>query len=187
MNPNPLLALLSDDHHGHSLEIHFPQAAIQNNDPAEFLELFAWDRLQPPELLQHLHGRVRFRFDGYMDDPRGLEQIPDLRTFLCDWHRAWPAWFFFADLSEQTPLRMTLACLPELQVVARDGAPSRQIIFRSADLLEFMRPEWLFLQTMAFRARLSLAQASARARAVWSYVGLPPDAFPAHRWPTTLP
>jgi hypothetical protein len=122
-----------------------------------------------------------------MDDPRGLEQISELRTFLRDWHRAWPAWFFFADLSEETPRRMALACLPELQVVSRSGASTAQVSFRSQDLIEFMGPEWLFIQTMSFRAGLSLAQAAARARAVWTYVGLPPDAFPEHRWPTRLP
>jgi hypothetical protein len=180
-----LLLLLPTD--GQPVEVCFSHTVILNNDPSSFMEAFSWRRLQDPELLRRLHGRVRFRFEGYMGDPRGFEQIPELRTFLRDWHRAWPAWFFFADLAEETPRRMALACLPELQVVARAGAPTAQVSFRSRDLMELMSPELLFLQVLSFRAGLSLAQAAARARAVWTYVGLPPDAFPAHRWPTTLP
>ena len=182
--PDLLLHLPSD---GQPFEVCFSRTVILHNDPASFMEAFSWERLHNPELLRQLHGRVRFRFEGYMDDPRGLEQIPELRTFLRDWHRAWPAWFFVADLSEEVPRRMALACLPELQVVARSGASTAQVSFRSQDLIEFLGPEWLFIQTMSFRAGLSLAQAAARARAVWTYVGLPPDAFPARRWPTRLP
>ena len=187
MNPNPLLDLLSEHHHGHPLEVHFPKAAIQNNDPAEFLELFAWDRLQTPELLQHLHGRVRFRFDGYMQDSRGIEQIPELRTFLHDWHRVWPAWFFFADLSEEVPRRMALACLPELSLVVRAGSRTTQVSYRLVDMLNFLRPEWLFIQTLSLRAHLGLAPAAERARAVWTYFNLPAEGFPTHQWPTSLP
>lgn len=187
MNSSQLDLLLHLPTDGQPVEVSFSRAVILHNDPSSFMEAFSWRRLQDPELLIRLHGRVRFTFEGYMQDPRGLEQISELRSFLRDWHRAWPAWFFFADLSEETPRRMALACLPELRVVSRAGAPTSRVSFRSQDLIELMRPEWLFLQTMSFRAGLSLAQAAARARAVWSYVGLPPDAFPARRWPTTLP
>ena len=180
-----LLLQLPND--GQSIEVCFSRTVILHNDPSCFMEAFSWERLHNPELLRQLHGRVRFRCEGCIQDPRGIEQIPELRTFPRDWHRAWPAWFFFADLAEETPRRMALACLPELQVVSRAGAPTAHVSFRSQDLIEFMGLEWLFLQTMSFRAGLSLAQAAARARTVWSYVGLPPDAFPAHRWPTTLP
>lgn len=187
MNSPQLNLLLQLPTDGQPVEVCFSRRVILHNDPASFMEAFSWERLHNPELLRQLHGRVRFRFEGYMNDPRGLEQIPELRKFLRDWHRAWPALFFFADLSEEVPRRMTLACLPELQAVARAGAPTSQVSFRSQDLIEYMGPEWLFIQTMSFRAGLSLAQAAARARAVWTYVGLPPDAFPAHHWPTTLP
>lgn len=187
MNPNPLLALLTETHHGHPLEVHFPEGAIRNNDPTEFLELFAWDRLQSPELLQHLHGRVRFRFQGYMNDPRGIEQIPELRTFLQDWHRVWPAWFFFADLSEEIPRRMALACLPELSLVVRVGSRTTQASYRLVDMLNFLRPEWLFIQSLSLRAHLGLSPAAERARAVWTYFNLPVEGFPAHQWPTSLP
>jgi len=187
MNSPQLDLLLQLPTDGQPVEVCFSRTVILHNDPSSFMEAFSWEHLHNPKLLRQLHGRVRFRFEGYMNDSRGLEQIPELRTFLRDWHHAWPAWFFFADLTEPIPLRMTLACLPKLRVVAHADAPTCQMTYRTRDMLTFLGPEWLFLQTMSLRAGLSLAQAADRARAVWSYVGLPPDAFPAHRWPTRLP
>lgn len=187
MNSPQLNLLLQLPTDGQPVEVCFSRTVILHNDPSSFLEAFSWERLHNPELLRQLHGRVRFRFEDYMNDPRGLEQIPELRTFLRDWHRAWPAWFFFADLSEEIPRRMTLACLPDLRIVTQAGSPFSQVSYRTADMLEFLRPEWLFLQTLSIKSHLDLAQAAARARAVWTYLGLPPDGFPTNRWPTTLP
>ena len=186
MNAHQLDLLFLPPSDGKPIEVCFAQRVILHDHAADYLNHGCWQRLHNRELLRDLHGRVRFRFEGYMDDPRGLEQIPELRAFLQDWHRAWPAWFFFADLAEEIPRRMTLACLPELQIVARTGVPTAQASFRVVDLIGFLRPEWLFLQTLSLRAGLSLPQTAARARAVWTYLGLPPDAFPVHRWPTTL-
>ncbi|KAF0178511.1 MAG: hypothetical protein FD161_1816 [Limisphaerales bacterium] len=186
MNPQQLDLLLPAGD-GPFVEARFSRRAILHNDCSAFLATFSWAQLTDRHLLQRLQGRLRFRFEGYMDDARGIEQIPELRAFLQNWHRAWPAWFFFADLGEELPRRMTLACLPDLRIVTKAGSPFSQVSYRTADMLEFLRPEWLFLQTLSIKAHLDLAQAAARARAVWTYLGLPPDGFPTHRWPTTLP
>jgi hypothetical protein len=106
---------------------------------------------------------------------------------LQDWHRVWPAWFFFADLSEEVPRRMALACLPELSLVVRAGSRTTQVSYRLMDMLNFLRPEWLFIQTLSLRAHLGLAPAAKRARAVWTYFNLPAEGFPTHQWPTSLP
>ncbi len=166
------------------VEVTFAYHTIIHNDFAGFLQTFSWERLRDPALLRRLHGRVRFRFERFTHDPAGFERLPVMRTFLQDWHRAWPAWLFFADLNEEVPRRMALACLPELTFVARDGQRRQHVGYPRQDMLTFMSGEWLFLQTMAMQEHLGFPAAAARARAVWDYLGLPPNEYPAHRWPT---
>ena len=181
---NPFQILIEAPADDSFVEVTFPYHTITHNDVSGFLKTFSWERLHDPALLRRLHGRVRFRFEFFTQDPAGFERLPVMRTFLQDWHHAWPAWFFFADLSEEVPLRMALACLPNLLFVARDGERRQRVAYHKPDMLTFLSGEWLFLQTMAMQAHLGFPAAAARARAVWDYLELPPNEFPAHRWPT---
>lgn len=122
---NPFQFLLEASADDSPIEVGFPYHTILNNDCTGFLEAFSWNRLADPALLRRLHGRVRFRFEFFSQDPEGFERLPVMRTFLREWHYVWPAWFFFADLGEDIPRRMALACLPNLILVPRAGGAGR--------------------------------------------------------------
>ena len=54
-------------------------------------------------------GTVTLVFDGYDDDPRELEAIPEVRKWFARLYEAWPYWSFFASRVDQTvPLVLTL-------------------------------------------------------------------------------
>ena len=54
-------------------------------------------------------GAVTLVFNGYDDDPRELESIPEVREWFAKLFEAWPYWSFFASRIDQTvPLVLTL-------------------------------------------------------------------------------
>ena len=66
-------------------------------------------------------GCVTLVFDGYDDDPRELESIPEVREWFAKLFEAWPYWSFFANRIDQTvPLVLTLLLTGE-QVLGEPG------------------------------------------------------------------
>jgi len=54
-------------------------------------------------------GTVTLVFNGYDDDPRELEAIPEVRKWFARLFEAWPYWSFFANRIDQTvPLVLSL-------------------------------------------------------------------------------
>ena len=54
-------------------------------------------------------GAVTLVFNGYDDDPRELESIPEVRKWFAKLFEGWPYWSFFANRIDQTvPLVLTL-------------------------------------------------------------------------------
>ncbi len=66
-------------------------------------------------------GTVTLVFNGYDDDPRELESIPEVRKWFAKLFEAWPYWSFFASRIDQTvPLVLTLL-LPGETVAGEPG------------------------------------------------------------------
>src|SRR5450755_1503361 len=66
-------------------------------------------------------GAVTLVFNGYDDDPRELESIPEVREWFAKLFEAWPYWSFFASRIDQTvPLVLTLL-LPGEAVAGEPG------------------------------------------------------------------
>jgi len=66
-------------------------------------------------------GAVTLIFNGYDDDPRELEAIPEVREWFATLFSAWPYWSFFANRTDQTvPLIITLL-LPGDQVTGEEA------------------------------------------------------------------
>ncbi len=66
-------------------------------------------------------GAVTLVFNGYDDDPRELESIPEVREWFAKLFHAWPYWSFFASRIDQTvPLVLTLL-MPGETVVGEPG------------------------------------------------------------------
>jgi hypothetical protein len=54
-------------------------------------------------------GAVTLIFNGYDDDPRELEAIPEVRVWFAKLYKAWPYWSFFASRIDHTvPLVLSL-------------------------------------------------------------------------------
>lgn len=65
-------------------------------------------------------GSVTLVFNGYDNDPRELEAIPEVREWFAKLCEAWPYWAFFANRVDQTvPLIITLL-LPGEQVAGNE-------------------------------------------------------------------
>lgn len=54
------------------------------------------------EAARAMQGRLHLTFQGYDDDPRGLWDIPEARTFATQLEMKFPYWFFLADLGSDT-------------------------------------------------------------------------------------
>lgn len=66
-------------------------------------------------------GAVTLVFNGYDDDPREIESIPEVREWFAKLFEAWPYWAFFASRTDQTvPLVLTLL-LPGETVAGEPG------------------------------------------------------------------
>ena len=66
-------------------------------------------------------GAVTLVFNGYDDDPRELESVPEVREWFAKLFEAWPYWSFFARRIDQTvPLVITLL-LPGETVAGEPG------------------------------------------------------------------
>ncbi len=66
-------------------------------------------------------GAVTLVFNGYDDDPRELESIPEVREWFAKLFQAWPYWSFFASRIDQTvPLVLTLL-MPGEMVAGEPG------------------------------------------------------------------
>ena len=66
-------------------------------------------------------GAVTLVFNGYDDDPRELESIPEVREWFAKLFEAWPYWSYFASRIDQTvPLVLTLL-LPGETVAGEPG------------------------------------------------------------------
>ncbi len=62
-------------------------------------------------------GAVTLVFNGYDDDPRELESIPEVREWFAKLFKAWPYWSFFASRIDQT-VPLVLTCLMSGETVA---------------------------------------------------------------------
>ena len=62
-------------------------------------------------------GAVTLVFNGYDDDPRELESIPEVREWFAKLFGAWPYWSFFASRIDQT-VPLVLTCLMSGETVA---------------------------------------------------------------------
>lgn len=88
-------------------------ASISSGDISEVLsslKSFSNDRSSA----MSAEGCVTLVFNGYDNDPRELEAIPEVREWFAKLSEAWPYWAFFANRVDQTvPLIIKLLLLGE--------------------------------------------------------------------------
>ena len=105
--------------------------------PREFVEVrdlqSIVDSLSPlindPETARTARGRLHLTFDGYGGDARGLWEIPDVRTFAAQLEKAFPYWFFFADLTTDT-LQTLALCVSARERIDSGGTSLDEASFQ---------------------------------------------------------
>ena len=84
-------------------------------------------------------GKFQFLVEGYDDDPNELYAIPEVRKFYQHFHRVWPYWFYFCDLTEERLTMMTMCLLPNLSGFKRLGQPKAAVEYDPMDLIRFIQ------------------------------------------------
>ena len=97
---------------------------------------------------------------------------------LYHFHRAWPYWFFFCDLREETLTMMTLCLMPDLQAYKRLGEPMAKVEYDPMDLIRFIQKNFGPLNAMMERAGMSERAIYQRTKEVFEHFHLPFDAEP---------
>lgn len=94
---------------------------IASGDFSQFVQAFAPGRFKIDDLRLH-YNSVYFVVHGYDEDPRELPEIPEVRVFFQQLHKAWPYFAFFAATElANADLFMSMAA-SECQVVRLTGA-----------------------------------------------------------------
>ncbi len=66
--------------------------------------------LSTPEAIWHYRGQMALVIDGYIDDPRELVDIGEVRAFLRGLDRHWPYWAFFFNQVDDS-IKLLASCL----------------------------------------------------------------------------
>src|SRR5436190_21009397 len=87
----------------------FSRLKLERCDVPHVLSLYAPDKLPTGRRLREMMNSMVFAVDGYNDDPREIQIIPEVRLFYSVLHAVWPYWLYFCNL-DQVGLKMMLCC-----------------------------------------------------------------------------
>ena len=156
----------------------FSKPQVRHCKTAHFLKTFGRAALPHGPELAAMMGKFQFLVEGWDDDPQELYAIPEVRKFYQHFHRVWPYWFYFCDLTAETLTMMTLCLLPNLSGYKRLGEPKAAVEYDPADLLRFIMKNWVPLNMMMERAGMSEMDIYNRSRDVFLHYKLPYDQPP---------
>lgn len=156
----------------------FSRANVERGDFSHFQSLYAADKLPEGRQLSAMMGKFIFAIEGYDDDPRELDVIPEVRRFYAAFHRAWPYWLYFCDLSQDGLKMMVFCCLRSFSTVKVDGQSNCVTEYKPLELIRFLAADFMPMNMMCERARFSERQIYDRSKAVFEFFGLPYDAPP---------
>ncbi len=156
----------------------FSRSKVERGDFGHFLNLYAPNQLpNGRKLRDKLNGFV-FGIEGWDDDPREIHTIPEIRRFYSAFHAAWPYWLYFCHLEVDTLRAMTMCCLPSVETIQVDGQPNVAVTCDPLDLLNFIKRDFLPMNLMCERAKVSERGIYDRTKAVFEYFGFPFDGGP---------
>jgi len=147
----------------------FSRSAVEAGDFRHFLELFSLDQLPKGQALRPLFDSFSFAVNGYDDDPRELYEIPRVRAFFQEFRRAWPYWFFVADLALPSLQFMTFCCLPSLRLTKRDGAALHGVAFEQGELAQFILENFDGMNVLFDRAGMTERENRTRSQQIADY------------------
>ena len=116
----------------------FSRSKVECGDFSHFLSLYAPDKLPSGRRLREMMNCFVFCVEGWDNDPREIEIIPEIRRFYSALHDAWPFWLYFCNLDVDTLKTMVMCCLPTLTAIQVDGSPNVQVEYDPTELLRFL-------------------------------------------------
>ena len=156
----------------------FSREKVERGEFSHFLNLYGPDKLPTGRRLREMINGMMFAIEGYDEDPREIQAIPEIRHFYAAFHQAWPHWLYFCNLDTEALRVMVLCCLPSLSVVKRDGQPNVAVEYDRLELLHFIAKDFGPMNAMCERAQMIERLIYDRSKAVFGYFDLPFDAEP---------
>jgi len=156
----------------------FSRSKLERGDFSHFLGLYAPDKLPTGRRLRAMMGSLVFCVEGYDDDPREINTIPEVRKFYSVFHEAWPYWFYFCNLEVDTLRTMVLCCLRSLTAIKVDGRPNVLVDFDRIELIQFVSQDFGPMNELCERAGMFERLIYDRTKAIFEYFDLPFDADP---------
>ena len=156
----------------------FSRDKVERGDFSPFLSLYAPDKLPTGRRLREMMNCFVFFVEGWDNDPREVQVIPEIRRFYSAFHEAWPYWLYFCNLEVDTLRAMTMCCLPSPLTIQVDGQVQVKVTCDPLDLLNFLKRDFLPMNAMCERAGMFERYIYDRTKAVFEYFSLPFDAEP---------
>jgi hypothetical protein len=147
----------------------FSRSAVEAGDFRHFLEMFNLDQIPKGPALRPLFNSFGFAVNGYDDDPSELYEIPRVRAFFQEFRRAWPYWFFVADLALPSLQFMTFCCLPSLRLTKRKGVVLLSVAFEQGELAQFLLENFHGMNELFDRAGMTEWQNRIRSQQIADY------------------
>jgi len=156
----------------------FSRGKVERGDFSHFLDLYAPDKLPAGRRLRDMMNCFVFCVEGWDSDPREIHMVPEIRRFYTSFHEAWPYWLYFCNLNVDTLRAMTLCCLPEVSTLQVDGRTKVAATCPPLEILNFLKMDFLPMNSMCERAEMTERGIYDRTKAVFQFFNFPFDAGP---------
>ena len=153
----------------------FSRSKVERGDFSHFLGEFSLDKLPTGRRLRTMMGSMVLCVNGWDNDPREIHTIPEIRRFYTTFHDGWPYWLYFCNLDVDTLKTMVLCCLPSIAAMQVDGQEDVAVTFDPIHLLDFLKPDLVYMNAICERAEMFERLIYDRTKAVFDYFGLPFD------------
>jgi len=147
--------------------ITFTQRMIVEKNFAPFVDHYDLSRPEAWQYLPGLLGRMIFVFEG--DESTVPLEDATLRQFLRAFHRAWPYWTVFCDLSQEDLRVMTFCCLESVRIVHVPGQRNWALFYDPEELAALLAEDFMKSEEQLRWTRFSHRWMKRRIAAVKDY------------------
>ena len=154
----------------------FGRHRIGSMDFSLFLDRYAQNKWPSGTALRKQLGSLTIIFHGYDEDERELQCIPEVRSFVKEFRKAWPFWLYFmCPAPEISTLPVLTACLTEITVVQQAGEGVCGVDFDREAVKRLLAEDLPAFKQVADRANLFPALRRQHLHEVYALFGLVPD------------
>ena len=134
-----------------------------------FLRSYARHKLPVGRALKARLGSMIFHLEDYDGDSWQLYAIADVRRFCAAFHRRWPYWLYFCDLSQDDLKLMVYCCLDSFMAIQVDGQTNAAVAYDRQELDRFLEADRAPVEELCAWAELRPRDASQRFAQVQAY------------------